>query len=193
GPDVSDPAGAARSAVAAAATTAAAATPRSAVSAAAATPRLSSAGTQVVEQVAARLAGAPRGGSVVVPLDPPDLGEVLARFTRRGEELKIDLVARTPEAAEALRRELPQLAAALSRDDAKAQVSVHVGGDDARQQAGQQSTFSAQSDERRGGARHDARPTAALPFSGAADDPAPEAARVLAAPASALGRLDALA
>ena len=90
-------------------------------------------------------------------------------------------------------RELPQLAAALSRDDAKAQVSVHVGGDDARQQAGQQSTFSAQSDERRGGARHDARPTAALPFSGADDDPAPEAARVLAAPASALGRLDALA
>ena len=127
------------------------------------------------------------------PLVGADLGEVLARFTRRGEELKIDLVARTPEAAEALRRELPQLSAALSRDDAKAQVSVHVGGDDARQQAGQQSTFSAQSDERRGGARHDARPTAALPFSGADDDPAPEAARVLAAPASALGRLDALA
>jgi hypothetical protein len=52
----------------------------------------------------------------------------MARFSRRGGELRVQLVAESAEVASALSRELPRLGSTLARDGGHVQVEVQVGG-----------------------------------------------------------------
>lgn len=84
---------------------------------------------QLADQVAGKLARVATNGTVVVPLDPPELGRVLARFVRRGEELKVQLVAESAEAASALTKEIGRLQSALGKPGEQVRVEVQVAGE----------------------------------------------------------------
>lgn len=93
---------------------------------------------QAALQVAEKLAAAGHGATVTIPLDPPELGRVMARFIRRGDLLRVELLADSSEVAGALNRDLARLTASLARDGQPVQVEVQVrtdaGASDARQQ-----------------------------------------------------------
>jgi hypothetical protein len=115
-------------------------------------PAVSSA---IVEQVTAALARLEAsGGSVRVRLDPPALGEIAVRFVRRGEQLRVEVVASRTDVATALSRELHRLDAALARHGEPVQVDVSGGSQqDARAGggAGQREAGSAGADPRGSG------------------------------------------
>lgn len=69
----------------------------------------------LVDQVMAKLEQVPPHGVVLVTLDPPELGPVVVRFTRRGEQLDVRLQAEQEATTQLLIHDLARLESALSR------------------------------------------------------------------------------
>ncbi len=109
---------------------------------AAPSPSRGSAAPALAEQVAARLATLEgEQGSVTVRLDPPELGEVILRFVRRGERLHVHVRAERPDVAALLGQESARIELACARQGTHVQVDVAAGdsrgqGDPSRGTAG---------------------------------------------------------
>jgi len=83
--------------------------------------------------VAARLASLEgERGSVTVRLDPPELGEVVLRFVRRGDRLHVHVRAERADVAALLGQESARIELACARQGTAVQVEVAAG--DARGQ-----------------------------------------------------------
>lgn len=78
---------------------------------------------------------------MTVRLDPPELGEVIVRFVRRGDRLHVHVRAERPEVAALLGQESARIEVACARQGTAIQVEVAAGnardqGDPSRGAAG---------------------------------------------------------